>query len=94
MEREQFQKAYGKIVAKAWADEGFKQRLLSQPTTVLKENGIDVPPGVEFNVVESTSNLVHLILPAKPDSPDVAVEDLDGRVAAASWCPVSAGNIG
>lgn len=32
--------AYGKIVAKAWTDEAFKQRLLSDPAAVLKEEGV------------------------------------------------------
>jgi len=82
MNREQFQKAYAKIVAKAWADEGFKQRLLSDPTTVLKEHGIEVPVGVVFKVVESTSNLVYLTLPPRPDSSQVAAEELDSREAA------------
>jgi len=39
MDREEFQKAYGKVVAKAWADDGFKAKLLADPKTVLKENG-------------------------------------------------------
>lgn len=81
MDREQFRKAYGKIVAKAWADEGFKQRLLADPATVLKENGIDAPEGITFKVVESTSDLIHLILPPKPESRVVAAEDLDSREA-------------
>jgi len=82
MDRGEFQKAYGRIVAKAWADEDFKQRLLSDPTTVLKENGINVPEGVQFKVVESTGSLVHLILPAKPDSPDIVAANPEVRQAA------------
>jgi len=82
MDREQFQKAYGKIVAKAWADDAFKQRLLADPATVLNENGVDVPEGIEFKVVESTSNLIHLVLPARPDAGEVSEEDLENRAAA------------
>jgi len=82
VDREQFQKTYGKIVAKAWADEGFKQRLLSDPTTVLKEHGIDIPEGVEFKVVEQSRNLIHLILPPKPDPAAFSAEDLRARAAA------------
>lgn len=82
MNREQFQKAFGKIVARAWTDEEFKQRLLSDATTVLRENGIDVPAGVKFKVVESTNTLIHLILPAKPVSGEVAADILEIRVAA------------
>ncbi len=31
MDRDEFQKAYGKLVAKAWADEDFKAKLLADP---------------------------------------------------------------
>tara|TARA_B100000315_G_scaffold218472_1_gene219800 strand:- start:160 stop:363 length:204 start_codon:yes stop_codon:yes gene_type:complete len=33
---------YGKIVAKAWSDEEFKAKLMADPKSVLKENGVDV----------------------------------------------------
>jgi len=82
MDREQFQKSYGKIVAKAWTDEEFKRRLLSDGTTVLKESGLALPDEVEFKVVESTSSLIHLILPPKPDSEEVTAADLETRAAA------------
>jgi len=68
-------------VAKAWADDALKQRLLSDPTAVLKENGIDVPEGVEIKVMESKTNLVHLILPPKPDSGELSMQDLEMRLA-------------
>jgi len=86
MDRGEFQKAYGRIVAKAWADEDFKQRLLSDPTTVLKENGINVPEGVDFNVLESTDNLIYLLLPPRPDLREVGAEDLEKRQAASATC--------
>jgi len=81
MDREQFQKAYAKVVANAWVDDAFKQRLLSDPTTVFKENGVDVPEGVKFKLVESTSALVYLVLPPKPDSVDTDADDLERRQA-------------
>jgi hypothetical protein len=55
-----------KIIAKAWMDEGFKQRLLSDPTATLKEQGVELAPGVEVRIVEDTVNVQHLVLPAKP----------------------------
>jgi len=82
MDKEQYQKAYAKIIAKAWADDGFKQRLLCDPAPVLKENGIEAHEGVEFKVLESTSNLIHLVLPARPDPSEVSEEDLENRAAA------------
>ena len=66
MDREEFQKAYGKVVAKAWSDEDFKAKLLADPMTVLKENGLAIPEDVEFRVVENTEEIVHLILPPEP----------------------------
>ena len=66
MDREEFQKAYGKVVAKAWADPDFKAKLLADPKTVLKENGLEFPEDVELRVVENTDKLVHLILPPEP----------------------------
>jgi hypothetical protein len=33
-----------KIIAAAWIDEGFKQRLLSDPAASLKEQGVEIPP--------------------------------------------------
>ncbi len=82
MDRKEFQKAYGKIVAKAWADEAFKKRFISNPKSVLKENGIDVPEGVEFKVMESTSKLIYLVLPQAPDSGKAGAEDVEDRKAA------------
>jgi len=63
MDREEFQKVYGKVVAKAWADEDFKAKLLADPMTALKENGLAIPEDVELRVVENTDKIVYLILP-------------------------------
>ena len=61
------EKQWSQIVAKAWADAKFKQRLLADPAAVLKENGIEVPPGVTVKIIENSEKVVHLTLPAKPD---------------------------
>ncbi len=66
MDREEFQKAYGKVVAKAWGDDDFKAKLLADPMTVLKENGLAIPEDVEFRVVDNTDKIGHLILPPEP----------------------------
>ena len=36
-------KKLGQVVAKAWQDEGFKQRLVANPQAVLQEHGLPVP---------------------------------------------------
>ena len=63
---EQFQKEWGKIVAQAWSDAGFKKRLLSDPVAVLKEKGFEVHQEMVVKVVEDSAQMVHLILPERP----------------------------
>jgi hypothetical protein len=36
------ERIWGRIIARAWTDEDFKQRLTNDPRTVFAENGIDV----------------------------------------------------
>ena len=57
-------KQWSQIVAKAWADGKFKQRLLADPAAVLKEHGITLPAGVTVAVLENTDKVLHLVLPA------------------------------
>ena len=73
------QKQWAKIVAKAWADEDYKQRLLADPTSVMKEEGLEVPEGVKFKCVEATKSKTWLVLPPKPDG---RVEEGEERLAA------------
>ena len=42
---------WAKVVAKAWADVAFKEKLISDPAAVLKAEGIEAPRGV--NVAET-----------------------------------------
>ena len=65
--REEFQKAWGKIVAKAWSDPAFKKRLMDDPTEVLKSNGIEIPLGTRVVLKENTKDTFHLSLPEKPE---------------------------
>ena len=90
MDREEFQKAYGKVVAKAWGDEDFKAKLLADPMTVLKENGLAIPEDVEFRVVENTDKIVHLILPPEPAG-QLSEEELELVNGGSSlcWCRFS-----
>jgi hypothetical protein len=56
----------GQIIAKAWTDDVFKQRLVKNATAVLKEEGIDVPMGLEVKAVANTDKLFHLVVPQRP----------------------------
>jgi hypothetical protein len=66
------------IVAKAWADETFKNRLLSNPSAVFQEVGLEVPQGLQVRVVENTDQILHFTLPAKPREGELSDAELAG----------------
>ena len=79
---------WSQIVARAWCDEDFMRRLLSDPRAVLAEHDLEVPPGTEVEVVLGTEVKVddtdtgrRFVLPAGP-SQDLIEEDLVGDVVA------------
>jgi hypothetical protein len=69
-------KQYGKLVAEAWRDPAFKQRLLANPTAVFAERGIDVPDGVEIRVVENTDQATYFVLPRQPIAEELSDEQI------------------
>jgi hypothetical protein len=76
-------KEWAKIVVQAWVDETFKQKLLAQPLTVLKDHGIDLPAGTNLKVVEAVqANTITLVLPPKPSEMSGSVEEMSERLAA------------
>ena len=72
------------LIAACWKDDALKQRFLSDPHAVLAEHGMDVPEGMNVNVVENTDNTVHVTLPAAPEGhAELSDEELS---AAAGGC--------
>jgi Nitrile hydratase, alpha chain len=67
----------GRVIAKAWSDEGFKARLLADPVATLKAEGVAVSPGVQVRVVENTDSVVHFVLPLKPKRGHLSEEELE-----------------
>jgi hypothetical protein len=84
MNGKEFQKAYGKLVAKAWADDDFKANLLADPMKVFSENDIEVPEGIEVKMIENTADTMHFILPPEP-SDELTDEELESA-AGGRWC--------
>lgn len=82
MKTEEQTKKYQKIIAKAWADEAFKERLLAKPSEVFSEEGIDVPKDVEIRVVEATSSVRYFVLPPKPGDNTHDILEVGRREAA------------
>ena len=75
MNNEEQGKKMNQIIAKCWADEAFKAKLLADPAATLKAEGAEVPAGLTVKAVENTDQVFHLVIPAKPT--DLSDEDLD-----------------
>lgn len=70
------QGALGKVIAKAWSDADFKQRLLADPKVALAEMGLVAPErlaDMTVTVVENTDDNVHLVLPGPCHGPQGGV---------------------
>ena len=89
MNIEEQAKKMNQIIAKCWADEAFKAKLLADPAATLKAEGAEVPAGLTVKAVENTEKVFHLVIPAKPT--DLSDEDLD-NVAGGTICATHLGN--
>lgn len=66
--KQNFEKIRAEIIAKAWNDPNFKEKLLKNPRQILRdEYGINVPSDVDIKIVQSTSKQHYFVLPEKPD---------------------------
>jgi hypothetical protein len=71
-------KKHGRIVAKAWADPAFKERLQADPAAVLKEHGFDDDEAIGF------------VMPPPPTG-EFGDEALSGDVLQAGGCGCDCG---
>src|SRR5687767_1562536 len=81
MNKEDQGKRMSQLIAKCWADEGFRKKLVADPAATLKAEGAVLPAGLSIKVVENTDKVFHLVIPAKPA--DLSDEDLE-KVAGGS----------
>jgi hypothetical protein len=59
--------SYARVIAKAWSDATFAQRLTSDPKGALKDEGWNIPDGVGVEVkLDSDANSFVLGIPRKP----------------------------
>ena len=61
---ERNQEAYATVVDKYYGDPDFKARMDADPTAVLKDEGLEIPPGAEVKLLFNTESLLHIVLPA------------------------------
>lgn len=67
---------YAELVAKAWSDEAFKTRLKADPAAVLRSMGMQVPEGMQVEVLESTPQKTFVVIPPKPTD-ELSDDDLE-----------------
>ena len=86
-EQQEQARKWGQVVARAWRDEAVKQRLLSDPAGVLREEGIEVPAGQQVRLVENTDQVMHLVLPQQPrDLSDEQLDQVAGGLCVLTSC--------
>ena len=68
---------YAKLVARAWSDNSFKSKLLNNPTNALAEVGVAVPEGIAVEVLQDTTEKMHLVLPAAPNDSSHKDQELE-----------------
>jgi len=85
--RKELEKQYGLLIARAWHDDAFKKRLVADPVAVLKEAGVDVPPGQKIEVVENSEAKFHFVLPPRPT--EISDEQLEAATGGGQ-CVVTA----
>jgi hypothetical protein len=74
---------YAKVVARAWKDEDFKNKLLNNPKEALLEYGITVPENEEIEVIAEKPHHHVFVLPASPAKAHEMSERELGEVFAA-----------
>ena len=75
--KEPYAKIFSEITAKCWKDAEFKQRFLSDPESIVRDYGVEVPEGIDIKVVEDASpDTVTLHLPPAPSS-ELSDQDLE-----------------
>ncbi len=93
--------AYGKVIAQAWSDPAFAEKLKKDPAAALAEAGIKVPAGAKVTSYFAEENEVVVIVPPKPNEElaDEALEAMAGGfncrgTAGTAGCPATLGTFG
>ena len=74
MNQEEQGKKISQLIARCWADEGFKQKVLADPAATLRAEGLELPADLSYVAHENTEKVFHLVIPAKPT--ELSDEDL------------------
>jgi hypothetical protein len=73
LESERSSLVTGMVIARAWRDPGYLDRLLSSPAEVLTAAGLEIPPGVEVRVVADTPTVRYVSMTRWTSEPEELV---------------------
>jgi len=77
------------VITRAWKEEDYKQKLLSNPKGTLEEAGIRFPANVGLKVHLDTADSVNLVIPRNPaesELSDEALNAISGGSAGGDTC--------
>lgn len=63
MNQQERAKRMQQIITKSWSGGAFKQKLLADALAVLKEEGLEIPEGIEARVAENTDGIGYSLIP-------------------------------
>ena len=75
-------RARAKIIVRAWKDPEFKARLLADPKTVCRENGLELPEETNLEVLEQEHEKLLFIVPSDAPAPEAVREMTQAEVHA------------
>ena len=78
---DEMRKKYAKIVAKAWADDDYKKKLIASPKEILKQEGIELPDKIKIRIFENTDTELNFVFPAKPETLS-SISEIEERLSA------------
>ncbi|MFI5333698.1 MAG: NHLP leader peptide family RiPP precursor [Chlamydiales bacterium] len=75
-----------KIIAHAWKDPRFKEKLLKNPRAALKEMGLDIPENIQVKAIEDKSNSFTFVLPPSiENAKEMSEQELERLAAGAGF---------